>query len=124
MCKSGDEELPKVDLKKDFESITISVNEEKNENIKFENNKWTPLIGVLPKSVYVEEENEDEDDEINEEDQEKINIFKEEIEKKKEKKEELKQKIRNINEKIDLMEKILNVDVSEQEYIKDLTAKE
>ena len=89
MCKSSEEEIQRVELKSEFENISIVVNEEKNENIKFENNKWTPLIGVLPKSVYVEEENEDEDDEINEEEQEKMNILKEEIEKKKRKKKKI-----------------------------------
>lgn len=125
MCKSSDNEVPKVELKKDFEEISIVVNEEKNENIKFDNNKWTPVLGVLPKSIYDVEDSkiEDEEDEINEEDQEKINILKEEVEKRMKKKEDLNQKIRDIEEKIELMKKILNVDVSEQEYIKDLAGK-
>ena len=54
---------------------------------------------------------------------EKIERLKEDIENRDQKINELKSKIKEINEKLDTMKKVLNVDVREQEYVKDLEDK-
>ena len=128
MCKSSDENVERVELGKDnFGEISIMVNEAKRENIKFDKDKWVPGLGILAKSERFEEEEKEEDDEeeqINDEDQDKINALNEEKEKKEKKIADLSEKIKEIETKIETMKKILTIDVSEQDYIKELAKKE
>ena len=49
--------------------------------------------------------------------------IKENIKNKEAKINDLREKIRDIKDKIDIMQKILNIDVSEQDYLKDLSQK-
>ena len=126
---SSDDKVEKIDLANDkFEDIEIRVND--TEKIKFDLKKWMPCLKNKDYSVIEEkgseEEEEDDDEEeekVNEEDQKRINDLKQEIETRKKKEEELKEKIREIEDKIELMKKILNIDVSEQQYVKDLSKK-
>ena len=128
MCKSSDDNVERVELNKDnFGELSIMVNEEKRENIKFDKDKWVAGLGILAKSERFDEEKKEEDDEeeqIDDEAQDKINALNEEIEKKKKKKDDLESKIKEIKEKLETMEKILKIDVSEQEYVKYLAKKE
>ena len=127
MCKSNDEPPMKMDLKNDkFEDIIIDINKDKKEKICFTNERWKPYIGDVEElnNSNEEEENENEDeDKISQEDQEKIDKLNEEIKNKVEKKNILNEKIREIEDKMDTMKKILNIDVSEQEYLNDLSKK-
>ena len=125
MCKSSDDNVERVELNKDnFGELSIMVNEEKRENIKFDKDKWVAGLGILAKSERFEKEEDDEEEQIDDEAQDKINALNEEIEKKKKKKDDLESKIKEIKEKLETMEKILKIDVSEQEYVKDLSKKE
>ena len=127
MCKSNDEPPMKMDLKNDkFEDIIIDINKDKKEKICFADERWKPYIGDVEElnNSNEEEENENEDeDKISQEDQEKIDKLNEEIKNKVEKKNILNEKIREIEDKMDTMKKILNIDVSEQEYLNDLSKK-
>ena len=129
MCKS-EEEVEKVDLKNDkFEDLTITINANNKENIRFDENRWRPAIGDRKDNKSNgEDENEENEDNEEEEDfekenQEEIIKLNDDIEKKKTKLEDLEQKIEEIKNKIDTMNKILNIDVSEKEYLKDLSQK-
>ena len=127
MCKS-EENIEKVDLKNDkFEDITISINEKKKENIRFDTNRWRVALGDKFDSRREEEENEeneeDEEDEYENEDQGEINKLNDDIKNKEAKINDLREKIRDIKDKIDIMQKILNIDVSEQDYLKELSQK-
>ena len=127
MCKS-EEEIEKVDLKEDkFDDITITINEKRKENIRFERDRWRAAIGDKKESRVDEEENEEnednEEEEYEKEDQAEIDKLNDDIKTKEAKIEDLKEKIRAIKDKIDTMHKILNIDVSEQEYLKDLAQK-
>ena len=124
---SSDDKPLKIELKDvKFEDINIYVNE--NESIKFDLKKWMPAIGkgrpVLNEEESEEEEDNGEDEKMNEEDQKKVESLKKDITSRENKIEELKEKIREIEDKLEMMKKILNIDVSEQQYVKDLSKKD
>ena len=122
MCLSSDDKPIKIDLKDDkFEDINIHVNE--NESIQFDLKKWEPAIGKGHSDINEEEEDNEEDEKMNEEDQKKCESLKKDITSREKKRGDLKEKIREIEEKLEMMKKILNRDVSEQQYVKDLSKK-
>ena len=119
MCKSNNEP-PKADLTTKFDDIKFVVND--NDVIVCNQNRWMyenigngGISRSIRKSVN-EEEN-------NEENNEMIKSLKKEIEDKNSRIDELNNKINEIEAKIQTMNKILNIDVSEQEYVKELSNK-
>ena len=119
MCKS-DNEPPKADLEIDFKDIKFKVND--NDVIFFNGNNWMYKMNKslgMSRSItsHVNEE------QTNQEDEENIKNLKKEIEEKNSRIDELKNKIKEIDGKIQTMNKILNIDVSEQEYVKELSDK-
>ena len=129
MCKSSNDQPQKIDLTNDkFEDIKIHVND--TESIEFDVKKWKPTIGKKQSvmSNITEEENDEESEkegsqDNDEQDKKIIDSLKNDIREKDEKIEDLKNKIEEVKSKIEIMKKILNIDVSEQEYVADLTKK-
>ena len=129
MCKSSNDQPQKIELKPDdFDEIKIRVND--TESIEFDVKKWKPIIGKKTTSVMsniTEEENDEqsekEESQDNEEDKKIIESLQNDIREKDEKIEDLQKKIKEVDDKIEIMKKILNIDVSEQEYVADLTKK-
>ena len=119
MCKSNSEP-PEANLETDFNEIRFKVND--NDVICCKGNNW---MYKLNKSLgmsrtIMSQANEEEN---NQENEENINSLKKEIEEKNIRIEELNNKIKEIDGKIQTMNKILNIDVSEQDYVKDLSDK-
>ena len=129
MCKSSNEEVQKVDLREDkYDEINIQVNDQ--ESIEFDVKKWKPVFGKKTTSVMsniIEEENDEqsekEESQDKEEDKTIIDNLQKQIEVKDEKIKDLEQKIQEVNDKIETMHKILSIDVSEQNYVNELTKK-
>ena len=126
MCKSSDEPAEKVDLTQErFQDIKLILN--KNQSISFDIKGWKPLIQNSVESHLSnipEKENEEDSFQNNKEySKEKFEKLKEEENKKKKQKIELENKIRAVDEKIADLKKMLNVDLSEQEYVQDLCDK-
>ena len=97
------------------------MNNNDDEKIKFDERKWMPSIGLkssMPK--ITEEENGNDESKENEENQKKIDEMQKEIDEKDEKIDDLRKKIREVDDKIETMKKILNIDVSEKNYLDDL----
>ena len=120
MCKSSNDNVAKVDLETEpFEEISITVNEKEKIRLDEKKEKWLPSIIASKVHLINTHVNQDEDNDNTE----KIERLKEDIENRDQKINELKSKIKEINEKLDTMKKVLNVDVREQEYVKDLEDK-
>ena len=120
MCKSSNEQAEPIDLQKEpYEKITIKIND--SEKIEFDIEKWKPSIGLKPSTMSkITEEDNGKDESQEEENQKKIDDMQKEIHEKEDKIEDLKKKIREVDDKIDTMKKILNIDVSEKNYLDDL----
>ena len=124
MCKSNDEPPIKIDLQKEsFEEININLNNK--DEIIFKKKEWLPSISTKINSNGEEDENEEKEDDENQEteNQEKIKNLKKEINDREIKKNNLKEKLRLVEDKIEEMEKILIIDMSEQNYLNDLSNK-
>ena len=122
MCKSNSEP-PEANLETDFNEIRFKVND--NDVICCKGNNW---MYKLNKSLgmsrtFMSQANEEENNQENEENKENIKSLEKEIEEKNIRIKELNNKIKEIDEKIKTMNKILNIDVSEQDYVKDLSDK-
>ena len=125
MCDSNEEEPKKIDLQNEnLDDININLNDKEKIIFKFKNSEWFPSENKAAsnnKGENEEEEDEENEDEQNEDDKKKIEELKKETEDRETKKEALNKKKKEIEDKIELMKKILNIDVSEQQYVKDIS---
>ena len=120
MCKSSNDNVQPVDLKNEpFEEISITVNDKEKIRFDEKKEKWLPSIAAFKTRSNNTHMNSGEGSEFTQ----RIANLNDDIQKKKDKIEELKSKIREIDDKLDTMKKILNIDVSEQEYVKELAKK-
>ena len=122
----SDSKPEEINLAKEkFDKININLN--KSESIEFKDYYWIPKISNKSELSRIteqksEEENGDEGNNDNkEEEQRQIRKLQEEMKNQDEKIEDLNEKIKEIDEKIEIMKRILNIDVSEQEYVKYLS---
>ena len=119
MCKSNNEP-PKADLPINFQDIKFRVNE--NDVILCNQNKWMyENVGNEGVSRSIRRKASGEDNNL--EENSNIKSLNKEIENKDNRIKELESKIKEIDDKIATMNKILNIDVSEQEYVKELSDK-